>query len=371
MAKCSFCEQKFRSDQAVKAHLRFCSRYQPRGGKQASALGLKPKAGAVVAMEHPLHLGPTVAEPDESSPMRDFIKVMSDAAAKPDQPLSAEQRRRQCLQEIKRQVVDQSGPPHVTVTITMRGAAKATIERELRGMALEELPPEERYEIGAAIRDRVFAPAFKRQAEEAERRDAKKEAQRRADLETFGNLRRADRRKQILIQQASHQAQAYCEKHEITGWAQLSVVGDIEARLGDLLSGDEAITEAKGIVQCVLEARFQEAEATLAAAKAKEDAKWHEDMIGLLVFAGLLAIPLVVQQYPLQAMAFCQWLERTFGLKPAAEPEVQTRAESEPPASATSAEARPSIRRRPKAPASPLCPEPPWGNPFASPPGCA
>lgn len=70
----------------------------------------------------------------------------------------------------------------------MRGSAKVLIERELASLPLEELPFEEVLEIDAAIRDGCYASEFKGQTREAECRNLKEEAQRRAELEALGKL---------------------------------------------------------------------------------------------------------------------------------------------------------------------------------------
>ena len=80
------------------------------------------------------------------------------------------------LQEIKEQVINQYRTSKGSITTAMHGAAKTAIERELSNVPLEELPAEELYEIGAAIRDRVYEPVFEKQAEEAERRQAESQA---------------------------------------------------------------------------------------------------------------------------------------------------------------------------------------------------
>ena len=49
----------------------------------------------------------------------------------------------------------------------MRGTAKMLIEQEFGTLPLEELPFEEVIEIVAAVRDRIYEPAFRKQVREA------------------------------------------------------------------------------------------------------------------------------------------------------------------------------------------------------------
>jgi hypothetical protein len=92
----------------------------------------------------------------------------------------------------------------------MRGAAKMVIERELATLPLEELPFDEVRELVTAIRDRCYAPTFKRQAQEAEHQNAEHEARHRKEMEEMAASRRADRWKTTLIDQAIGQVRAKC-----------------------------------------------------------------------------------------------------------------------------------------------------------------
>jgi hypothetical protein len=342
--------------------MKWCDQYEIKKSKKSAALGRLPKAAATTAAVLPVQSIPLAEAPDLSAPLRELVKSMSEFPMKQPAPQTPQQRRREIVQLAKTQVIDRYRTSAGQVAASMRGSAKLAIERELAPMPLEELPFEEVLEIAAAIRDDCYAPAFTRQARKAECSDAKKEAHRRAELEALGNLRRADRRKKVLVQQASNQACAYCQEKGIIGVRQLSVVGDVEAALGELLSGDEAITEAQAIVQSVLEARLAEAEATRAAAQSKEDEKWQEDLVGLFVLGALVAAPLLAAWYPTQTVAIFNWLEQTFGYTPGAEAAAPTpeAAETTPPAA--SAEVRPPIKRRRKDPIAPPGPESSWGN---------
>jgi hypothetical protein len=300
--------------------------------------------------------------PDLSAPLREFEKALHEFSTKQNAPQTPQQQRRQIIQAAKTQVVDHYRTPLGQVTPSMRGVAKLAIERELASLPLEELPYEEVCELAAAVRDRWYGTAFTRQARETERQRVEREKRHKEELEALGALVRAERRKKILIQQASHQAHAYCQEKEITGWVHLSVLGGIESRLEALLTGDEPILEAQAIVRSVLEARFAEAEATLAAARAKATERWYEEVAAVLVLGAVVAAPLLVAWYPTQTVAIFNWLEQTFGYRPGAEAATPTpeTAETTPPAA--SAETRPPSRRRRKDPVAQSSPESPWGN---------
>src|SRR5712692_10051377 len=295
MATCNFCKDEFQSEQGVKAHMKTCERYLAEKAKKArTASGSVPQAAA--------------------APKLDVVKPIHEPSLKQDASPTPQQQRRTILQAVKMRVIDRYVTPLGQVTTSMRGHAKLMIEQTLARLPLEEIGFEEACEIAAAIRDRLYASAFHRQEREAERQRVDIAAHNKKEVETWGALIRADRRKKTLVQQASQHAYASCQEKEITGWARLSVVGDIESRLEALLTGDEPILEAQAIVHSVLDFRFLEAEATLAAARAKADAQWHEDVEAVLVLGavvGLVAFGL--HYYPAQMVAIFEWIKRTFG----------------------------------------------------------
>ncbi len=351
MAQCKFCKRRFPSEQSVKAHLRFCPQYKRHENKSSGALGTKPKAETAKAMAS-LSSGPQLAPPATSNPFSESLKSMFEAASKSKEQ-SPLQRRRVLLQEIKEQVINQYRTSKGSITTAMHGAAKTAIERELSNVPLEELSAEELYEIGAAIRDRVYEPVFEKQAEEAERRQAESQARSRKQREELGAWRRAHRQKEVLIDQAWNQTNAICEAKEVVGWHRLSVLCDINSRLDEFLTGDESITEAYAIIQSVLEARFAEADATLAAARAKQDAKWREEMQGLLVLCGVIALPVLAVKYPKQVLTIISWIEQIFGKVPSGT-EATAKASSQTTSSSTGSSERP--RRHRKSSVSPSSP---------------
>ena len=254
--------------------------------------------------------------------------------------------------------MSQYGSPLGQVTASLRGAAKLQIERELASLPLEELPFGEVCEMAGAIRDRLYALTFKRQAREADRLRVEAETRHKKEVETLGAVLRADRRKKSLIEQANHQADAYCQEKAILGWEHLRVLADVEARLDVFLTGGEPIVEAQAIVQSVLAARIAEAEAVRAAAQAKANEKWREEMTAGLVLGAVVGLVVLSQKFPEQTLAIFNWIEGTFGYKPGANAHAPNPEAPKTASPAANAEARSRSRRRGKDPLSPSNPEP-------------
>jgi hypothetical protein len=350
----------FQSPQAVRAHLKHCRRYQTIKSQKLRALGTEPKAPTTLAATPPVLSSSPVVAPDLSGPLRNFMKSMHESATKQDAPQKPQQKGRTILQSVKTRVIDRYGTPLDQITASMRGAAKMAIERELSTLPLEELGFEEVCELAVAIRDRLYATACKRQALEAERQHVEKERRQKKEVEALGALIRADRRKKIFIQQASHHAHAYCQEKAIIGWAHLSLLADVESRLEAFLTGDEPIMEAQAIVQSVLGTRFAEAEATLAAARAKADEQWHEEVAAVLVLGAVAGLVVLSLNYPAQTLAILNWIERMFGFAAEAEAGTSKSDASETTPPAASAESRRPSRRWRKDPVSPSDPASPW-----------
>ena len=362
MAKCGFCYRMFQSPQAVKAHLKHCKRYEASQSKKACALGTKPKAAITPLAPPPVQSIPPIAAQDFSAPLREFEKALRESATKQTEPQTPQQRRRAIVQAAKAEVIDRYRPSSGTVTVSMRGSAKMLIERELATLPLEELPFEEVLELAAAIRDRIYEPAFRKQTREAERQHAAHEARCRKQIEDLAAGHRADRRKTTLIEQAIGQARARCEAQQILGRNRLGVLVDIEVRLKELLTGGESVPDAQVIIQTVLVARFVEAEAKQDAAQAKATERWYEDVAGVLVLGVLVAAPLLAVRYPTQGLAIISWIERTFGLTPEAEATAPTPEAAERTPPPASAESRPRSPRRRKDAVAPPGPESPWAH---------
>ena len=340
MATCNFCrEDRFQSEQGVKAHMKTCELYLAEKAKRArAASGSMPQAAAV---------------PDLSTPKLDVVKPIPERSSKQDEAPTLQQQRRTILQAVKKRVINQYVTPLGQVTTSMRGHAKLMIEQTLARLPLEEIGFEEACEISAGIRDRFYASAFTRQAREAERQRVDTAMHKKKELETLGALLRADRRKKMFRQQASQHAHAFCQEKKIIGWAHVSVLADVESRLEAFLTGDEPILEGQAIVRSVLEGRFAEAEATLAATRAKADEQWREEVAAALVLGTLVGLFGLSLRYPEQTVAFFNWLERTFGFAPGAEAGAPNPEASETTPPTASAETRPRSTRRRKYPLAP------------------
>lgn len=352
MATCNFCkEDRFQSEQGVKAHLKTCEEYLAEKAKKSrAASGSVPQAAAA---------------PDLTASLRDLMKSMCEAMTKQDTPQTPQQQRRTILQAAKARVIDQYGTPLGQITASLRGAAKLQIEGELASLPLEEFPFEEVCEMAGAIRDRLYTVAFRQQAREADRLRVEAETRQKHEVETLGALIRADRRKTIFLQQANNQAHAYCQEKAIIGGAHASVLVDVKSRLEVLLTGDEPILEAQAIVRSVLEARFAEAEATLAAERAKATERWHEEVAAVLVLGTVVGLVVLAFKYPAQTVAIITWIERIFGETPKGDVGTPNPEAQKTTSPASSEEARPRSTRRRKYPPSPG-PESPCA-PFAEP----
>lgn len=355
MATCRFCGGTFQSEQAVKAHLKTCDQYKIKKDKEpVAALGTKPKAAAATPVQASL----PEETPHLPAPLLDVLKSIRECSTKQDAPPTPQQQRRTILQAVKKRVIDQYVTPLGQVTTSMRGHAKLMIEKQLATLPLEELGFEEACEIAAAIRDGHYASAFNRQEREAEHQRVDTAAHKKKEMETLGALLRADRRKKMFRQQASQQAEAFCQEKKLTGWAHMSVLLDVESRLEVFLTGDEPIREAQAIVCSVLEGRFAEAEATLAAARAKTDAQWREEVAAALVLGTLAGLVGLSLRYPEQMVAFFTWLERAFDFAPEAEAGAPNPEPSETTPPTASAETLPRSTRWRKYPVAP--PDPPF-----------
>ena len=354
MATCRFCKGKFKSEQGVRAHMKWCDRYLTEKSKTVTALGSVPEAASTPSVEPNLSAGP-----DCAAPLRAFEKAMHEFSTKQEVPQTPQQLRRSILQAVKAQVVDRYQSSSGIVTSMMRGAAKMAIEQQLASLPLEELPFDEACEFAAATRDRLYAPTFKREAHEAEQQHAEQESRRRKQLEETAAGHRAAGRKATLIEQAIGQARARCEAKQIVGRNRLSVLVDIESQLTEFLTGNEPVPDANAIIQAVIDPRFVEAEAKQDAARAKADERWYEELAGFLVLGVFLSAPLVALWCPTQALVILDWIERTFGLTRTAEagaPNPEASETTPPPANM---EPRPPSKRRQKYPDAPPSP---WAN---------
>jgi hypothetical protein len=345
MATCNFCkEDEFQSEQGVKAHLKTCDRYLAEKAKKATAAsGSMPQAAVAQNL---------------SAPSLDVAKAIQEQSPKQEPTPTPMRERRIILQAVKKRVIDWYVTSLGQVTSSMRGHAKLMIEQTLARLSLEDIGFEETCELAAGIRDRIYASAFTKQEREAERQRVETAAHKKQEVEMFGALLRADCRKTMFRQQANQHAEAFCQAKKITGWAYLSVLADVKSRLEVCLTGDEPILEAQAIVRSVLEDRFSEAEAMLAAAQATADEHWRREMEAALVLAtgaGLVGLSL---WYPEQTVAFFNWLERTFGFVPGAKAGTSNPEASGTTSATASAETRPPGTSQRKGPVMP--PDPPF-----------
>lgn len=321
-----------------------------------------PKAADTAAPGQPT---PPVEGPDVTAQLRDLVKSMCEAMTNQEAPQTPQQKRRAILQAAKAQVIDRYGTPLGQITASLRGAVKLAVERQLATIPLEELPFEEVSELVSTIRDECYAPEFSRQARETRRKNVEADRQHKKEVETLGAMLRAHRRKQKFVQQGKNQAHAFCQENAIIGWEYVSLLADVGSRLEAFLTGDEPILEAQAIVRSVLESRFEEAKATMAAARAKADAQWREEVVVGLILGAVVGLVMLSLQYPAQTTAIFNWIERIFGSTAGATADAQNPEASKTtsPASSEETRARSTRRRKYPVPHGPESPRAPSAEP--------
>jgi len=309
--------------------------------------------------------------PDITASLQDLIASISAFSAKQNMPETVQQGHRRILQAAKAQVIDQYRTPLGQVTASLRGEAKLAIEQKLVPLPLAELPFQEVCELASAVRDAYYVPAFARQTREAEHQRLEGERRHTNELESLGALVRADRRKKRFMQQTKQQAHARCKAKAIKGWDQVALLNDVGASLEEFLTGSESILDGYAIIEKVLDARFVEAEATLATARLKAAEQWDEEVAAALVLGAVLGLVVLSLNYPAQTLAIFEWIEQIFGDMSAANASAPNPEAPSTVSPTPSAEARLRSGRRQKDPVSPSNLEPLWGNSAGGAPGHA
>ncbi len=315
MATCRFCERNFKSSQGVRAHLKHCGRYRTQRGKGSGALGRQPRHPQPRATDQwtdsrPVASGPQVAQAAPLALLTEQIQTMVKASTD-KAPESPAQRRRTLLQEAKIKAIDLHVYSKGTVTTQMRGAAKAAIEHELSGISLEELPVPEVCELAAAIRDRIYEPFFRKEHEEAERRQAEQGERRGEQARQQTEEQRQAKRKIRLMLEAGNLASARCRAYGLSPRDRLSIEVEVHARVREALTGAEPLPEAYALIEKIIAFRLAEEEAKLAAERARQ---WQEWRGLLLLAAAVIGLILLVRWFPGVVLAILDWLERTFGI---------------------------------------------------------
>ncbi len=142
---CHFCHRQFKSDQAVKAHLKYCPKRPPKTPAHSPS---NQKEG----FHRPSQNSGTTHQNNDENPPPSQEPHPFTANAYPevfamlknqDGPLDASpihERRRALVQAVKKVVVDEYFSPTGTVTSTMRVEVKQAIEKQLLDLPLEEWP---------------------------------------------------------------------------------------------------------------------------------------------------------------------------------------------------------------------------------------
>ena len=321
----------------------------------------QPKAASTASSKPPGGLN-TASAPDAMSPYQEMLKSFGPLHNGPAASDTPQQTRRKRLQAAKTQVIDQYWPVSGTVTTILRASAKAALERELQTLPLEEFSLQEVHELAAGIRDRIYQPAFEEQDREAERRRTEQEARKQKELKAAAAREQAERRKDLLIEQALEHARKLCGTMNVTGIQRFSIVVEIEQKLRDYLTGQETLTEAYDAVNATIEFRLAEIRAEHEAAKEREEKEQRE----LWLYGGLLVGAVVLCIQDPQIMGWiAEQLRKIFGaMAPTPDP-VST----EPSAATPSATASAPAPSPPIAPAvdavDPLASWASFPNPFA------
>src|SRR4029453_1024462 len=208
MAVCRFCDAEFDNAQGVRAHLKACEIYQgsktnphPKAGVPKAGVsklrsgGARSRGSGGGGFTRADHLEGEVA----ASEARLRLRQMEAAHREFDEEdrrlrdvnegerieAGARAQRRAVIQAIKAEIARR--PVSYSVTSGMQAEALQAIEKDLAGLAVEELPRSELLQIAEAARDRVYQPAVEEQRETQEREERRS----REFLERMGRIRRA------------------------------------------------------------------------------------------------------------------------------------------------------------------------------------
>ncbi len=322
MRLCNFCKREFRSRNAVVAHLRFCPQYRAVHRQRALTprvlANAPPRSGSSQGASRIHHHTPYPPH-TPANPFSHLLDQLNKALQPPENAPSGKEARakehRARLQAAKAQAVDEYRPNAGTVTARIRGEAKAALERELAGLPLEELPPQEVLELAQAVRDRLYEPYLRQQQEEAVRQQEHAEKRRARAIRIMQEERQWADRKAELIEEAVHRARSECRARQLSSRDQLSVELDLRARLDRELNGGEPLPEAYALIEKVMKFRLEESDAKRAADQAKEAREWRELLMTLAVLLlAAIGLPWLIRKLK-------EWLTSKFGVEFPPEPE--------------------------------------------------
>ncbi len=296
-ATCSFCDRRFRNQQAVRAHLRFCDAY--RQGSQASvpSKGTVPKAPVArrpfIANRPPrggaLGSGRTrpriprldraeahdfneheAADQEWAAPAaerqrRDLqheeitrrweqareaarLRAQHEAEARARREAAereAREQRRRIIQRVKQRVIREQRPLGYTIPAETEARALDAIERDLSRRPVEDLPESELVTIAEGIRDPIYQPVTRAQDRAREAEEEKQTlARRRTELIDFG---------------VAYAGRELSQEHDVDGWTRLTIAQRVKQTLEQEIDGSESEADVRALADEVVDRELEDA----------------------------------------------------------------------------------------------------------------
>jgi hypothetical protein len=344
MCICRFCERTFESDQAVKAHLRWCPVYHQRKHENSAASDGSSSKSA-------LHSRSDINNrTTQANPFTDLATQIAQQFAGPDESTRLRQKREAVLAELCSRLVDWHYSPDGTITQDMAVAAKVAILDEIGALPIENMSPTELTLRGTAIRNRVFAPYLERQLEQKKRERDVQHKETRTAQKAAAAQRRRTIRKTVLIERGVTRALKSGSSQGLTGHALVLLEWEVRERLDLLVVGDETEHQADETMEAALERPLFE----LASKKEQLERAQYERILDQCL---TYALPLAKATLPwIETLVVARVLEM-FGFHPSADstPTESPTSSSDCQEEKTTETAPPrSVRRRRRAPEPPI-----------------
>ncbi len=272
-ATCKFCGTNFRNRQAVRAHLKGCAAYRQLPQANLPSKGSEPKGTAPgnsspstrSTRRPPPEDGPArplspgseakrpqrdqLAQQEEEAPRqreheRDFarLRIQQEAEARARREAAErelKERRRRIIQRVKDQAVGGWWSADYTIPPEARAQALSEIEKELSGLPPEELPESELVTLAEGIRDRIYQPLIRDQAQQ------RKLQERRAELIDRG---------------VAYARQELRREPDLPGWARVGIEQKVKQTLEREITGTESEPDVKGSVDEILDEELEAVE---------------------------------------------------------------------------------------------------------------
>ena len=271
------------------------------------------------------------------------------------------QKREACLAALCCSLIDGYHPPEGVVTPDMAVAAKVAILDELGAVAIDDLPLTELTLRGTAIRDRVFAPSFRRQEAQRNRQNEKQQQDElRRQQETAARTRQTTR-KRTLVELGVTRCLTSAASRGLPARVLPVLEWEVRARLDAWLVGDETEQQVNETIEAAIERPLLEW-------SARVEQVQHAKQERLLNQCLALAAPVASAAWPWLKDTLIKHVCEQFGIQPHPQSEAHTNDEgaaSETPTSPThSEEPTPrKVRRRRVRPSGPIVNEDPMVPP--------